>query len=176
MCWSFSILSDNTRCLVWWVNSRNTEAKKARPKIMCFFKNGWKPSQKTRLDALIIFHIEWQHQVSSLVGKQSKYWSEKGKTEKHVFFKNGWKPSQKTRLDALIIFHIEWRHQVSSLESKSYKIDAKKEATIHTFSEKNTPWAQLGRLIVPFSLILGGYWGFEKSSIFRCPFGASTNL
>ena len=37
-----------------------------------------------RLDALIIFHIEWQHQVSSLVGKQSKYWSKKGKTENDV--------------------------------------------------------------------------------------------
>ena len=23
-----------------------------------FFKNGWKPSQKTRFDALIIFHVE----------------------------------------------------------------------------------------------------------------------
>ena len=84
MRWSFSILNDNTKCLVWWVNSRNTEAKKARPKIMYFFKNGWEPSQKMRLDALIIFHIEWRAQVSSLVGKQLKYWSKKGKTENHV--------------------------------------------------------------------------------------------
>ena len=80
MRWSFSILNDNTKCLVWWVNNWNTEAKKARPKIMFFFKNGWEPSQKTRLDALIIFHIEWQHQVSCLVGKQSKYWSIKTST------------------------------------------------------------------------------------------------
>ena len=34
-----------------------------------------------RLDALIIFHIEWRHQVSSLVGKQSKYWSK----ENYIF-------------------------------------------------------------------------------------------
>ena len=26
MRWSFSILNDNTKCLVWWVNNRNTEA------------------------------------------------------------------------------------------------------------------------------------------------------
>ena len=86
MRWSFSILNDHTKCLVWSVNSRNTEAKKARPKIMFSFKNGWEPSQKTRLDALIIFHIGWQHQVSSLVGKQSKYWSKADKTENHVSF------------------------------------------------------------------------------------------
>ena len=79
-----------------------------------------------RLDALIIFHIEWQHQVSSLVGKQSKYWSKKGKTENHVFFKSGWKPSQKMRLDALIIFHIEWQHQVSSLVGKQSKYWSRK--------------------------------------------------
>ena len=83
-----------------------------------FFKNCWKPSQKMRLDALIIFHIEWRHQVSCSMGKQSKYWSEENETENHVFFKYGWKPSQKTRLDALIIFHIEWQHQVSSLVGK----------------------------------------------------------
>ena len=86
-----------------------------------FFKNCWKPSQKMRLDALIIFHIEWRHQVSCSMGKQSKYWSEENETENHVFFKNGWKPSQKTRLDALIIFHIEWQHQVSSLVGKQSK-------------------------------------------------------
>ena len=73
--WSFSILNDDTKCLVWWVNNRNTEAGKNETENHVFFKNGWKPSQKMRLDALIIFHIEWQHQVSSLVGKQSKYWS-----------------------------------------------------------------------------------------------------
>ena len=90
-------------------------------KSVFFFYYGWKPCQKTRLDVLIIFHIEWPHQVSSLVGKQSKYWSKKGKTENHVFLKNGWKPSQKMRLDALIIFHIEWQHQVSSLVGKQSK-------------------------------------------------------
>ena len=37
-CWSFSILNDDTKCLVWWVNNRNTEAQKARPKIMCFLR------------------------------------------------------------------------------------------------------------------------------------------
>ena len=37
---------------------RITDAKKRRPKITCVFKHGWKPSQKTRLDVLIIFHVE----------------------------------------------------------------------------------------------------------------------
>ena len=92
MCWSFSILNDDTKCRVWWVKSRNTETKKQDRKSCAFLKNGWKPSQKTRLDALIIFHIEWRHQVSSLVGKQSKYRSKKCKTENHVVFKDGWKP------------------------------------------------------------------------------------
>ena len=40
MRWRFSILNDDTKYLVWWVNNRNTEAKKARPKS-CFSKNGW---------------------------------------------------------------------------------------------------------------------------------------
>ena len=70
---------------------------------------------------LIIFRIEWRHQVPCLVGKQSEYCSQKGKTENHVFYKNGWKPRQNTRLDALIIFHIEWRDQVSSLVGKQSK-------------------------------------------------------
>ena len=39
------------------------------------FKNCWKPSQKMRLDALIIFLIEWRHSVSISRGKWSKYWS-----------------------------------------------------------------------------------------------------
>ena len=34
MRWSFSILNDDTKYLVWWVNNRNTEAEKAMPKIM----------------------------------------------------------------------------------------------------------------------------------------------
>ena len=93
-----------------------------------FFNNGWKPCHKMRLDVLIIFHIEWRHQVSCLVRKRSEYWSQKGKTEKHVFLKNGWKPSQKMRLDVLIIFHIEWRHQVSSLVGKQSKYWSKKTA------------------------------------------------
>ena len=38
MHWSFFLLNDDTKCLVWWVNNRNTEAKKARPKIMCFLR------------------------------------------------------------------------------------------------------------------------------------------
>ena len=97
-------------------NYRNAEAE-----YLHFFKNRWKPSQKMRLDALIIFHIEWRHQVSCSMGKQSKYWSEENETENHVFFKNGWKPSQKTRLDALIIFHIEWPQQVSSWVGKQSK-------------------------------------------------------
>ena len=75
MRWSFSILNDSTKYLVWWLNNRNTDAKKARPKDPVFFRNGWKPSQKMRLDALIIFLIEWPHQVSIPRGKQSKYWS-----------------------------------------------------------------------------------------------------
>ena len=53
-----------------WLRIENTEAENLH-----FFKDRWKPSQKMRLDVLIIFHIEWPHQVSSLVGKQSKYWS-----------------------------------------------------------------------------------------------------
>ena len=101
-----------------------------------------------RLDALIIFHIEWRDQVSSLVGKQSKYWSKKGRTEKHVFFKNGWKPSQKMRLDALIIFHIEWRHQVSCLVRKRSEYWSQKGKTgNHVFFKewletisKDAPW------------------------------------
>ena len=75
MHWSFFLLNDDTKYLVWWVNNRNTDAKKARPKNHVFFKNGWKPSQKMRLDALIILLIEWGHQVSYSWGKQSKYWS-----------------------------------------------------------------------------------------------------
>ena len=51
-----------------WLSIENTEAEN-----LYFFKDRWKPSQKMRLDVLIIFHIEWPHQVSSLVGKQSKY-------------------------------------------------------------------------------------------------------
>ena len=38
MHWSFFLLDDDTKCLVWWVNYRNTDAKKARPKIMCFLR------------------------------------------------------------------------------------------------------------------------------------------
>ena len=77
---------------LFWLENRmptisNTEAEKHY-----FFKHCWKPSQKMRLDALIIFHIEWPHQVSSLVGKQSKYSSKTCKTENHVVFKDGWKP------------------------------------------------------------------------------------
>ena len=45
-----------------------------------------------RLDALIIFFIEWPHQVLILRGKLSKYWSKK----KHEKTKH-------MRLDALII-------------------------------------------------------------------------
>ena len=33
-------------------------SKTLKPKNMKFFKHCWKPSQKMRLDALIIFHIE----------------------------------------------------------------------------------------------------------------------
>ena len=92
-----------------------------------FFKHCWKPSQKMRLDALIIFHIEWRHQVSCLVGKRSKYRSKKGHHLKSCFFfKNGWQPYQKMRLDALIIFHIEWQHQVSSLVGKQSKYWSRK--------------------------------------------------
>ena len=38
MRWSFSILNDDTKCRVWWVYNRNTEAKKTRPKIMYFLR------------------------------------------------------------------------------------------------------------------------------------------
>ena len=38
MCWLFFLLNDDTKCLVWWVSSRNTEAKKARPKILWFLR------------------------------------------------------------------------------------------------------------------------------------------
>ena len=44
---------------------------------LSFLLNGWKLCQKMRLDALIIFLIEWRHQVSYLGGKQSKYCNKK---------------------------------------------------------------------------------------------------
>ena len=71
---SFFLLNDDTMYQFRGVKRRNTEAKKVRPNII-FFKSGWKPSQKMRLDALIIFLIEWRHQVSISRGEWSKYWS-----------------------------------------------------------------------------------------------------
>ena len=38
MCWSLPMLNDNTKCRVWLVNNRNTEAKKTRPKIIYFWR------------------------------------------------------------------------------------------------------------------------------------------
>ena len=42
----------------------------------CFFKNVWKLCQKMRLDALIIFLIEWRHKTLISRGKHPKYWSQ----------------------------------------------------------------------------------------------------
>ena len=50
-------------------------------------------TKKMRLDALIIFLIEWPCQVLYLKGKQSKYWSQKNHEK-----------TKKMRLDELIIF------------------------------------------------------------------------
>ena len=38
-----------------------------------FLKKCWKHFQKMRLDALIIFPIEWRHNIVILIGKQLKY-------------------------------------------------------------------------------------------------------
>ena len=65
MRWSFFLLNDDTRCLFWGVNYRNTEAKIIIKK------------KTMRLDALIIFLIEWRHTVMIWRGKQSKYWRQK---------------------------------------------------------------------------------------------------
>ena len=59
------LLKDDTRCLFWGVNYRNTEAK-------TIIKT---KTTNMRLDALIIFLIEWRHKVLILRGKLSKYWS-----------------------------------------------------------------------------------------------------
>ena len=105
MHWSFSLLNDDTKCLFWGVNNRNTEAKIITKK-----------TKKMRLDALIIFLIEWPHQVLYLRGKLSKYWSQK----KHNKTKN-------MRLDAVIIFVVEWRHQVLILRGKLSKYWSQKK-------------------------------------------------
>ena len=43
-------------------------------RISCCFENVWKLCQKMRLDALIIFLIEWTQMELILMGKQWKYW------------------------------------------------------------------------------------------------------
>ena len=99
MHWSFFLLNDHTKCFIWGVNYRNTEAKR-----------NMKKQKKMRLDALIIFLIEWPHQVLYLRGKLSKYWSQKNHLKK-----------KKMRLDAMIIFLVEWPHQVLYLRGKLSK-------------------------------------------------------
>ena len=47
MRWSFSILNDNTKCLVWWVNNRNTEAGKTKTKVIQKASKGHQISTKT---------------------------------------------------------------------------------------------------------------------------------
>ena len=46
MRWSFSILNDNTKCLVWWVNNRNTEAGKTKTKVIQKASKGHQISTK----------------------------------------------------------------------------------------------------------------------------------
>jgi hypothetical protein len=85
----------------------------------CFFKNVWKLCQKMRLDALIIFLIEWRHKTLISRGKHSKYWCQQ------IDIK-----AKKMRRDALIIFLIEWRHKTLISRGKhpkywSQQIDVK---------------------------------------------------
>ena len=81
MQWSLSLLNDDTKCLFWGVNDRNTETQKQME------------IKKMRLDAVITFLVEWPYHVFILRGTRSKYWSKK----------NHW-TIKKMRLDALIIF------------------------------------------------------------------------
>ena len=69
-----SKLSLVRKIIFWGITSQRNiriEAEKS-----CFSMDGWKLCQKMRLDALIIFLIEWRHHVSYLGGKQSKYWGQ----------------------------------------------------------------------------------------------------
>ena len=50
---------------------KQTMEQAAKPSI--FWKSCWKLSRKMRLDALIIFPIEWHHNIIFLIGKRSKY-------------------------------------------------------------------------------------------------------
>ena len=84
------------------------QATPAKPSI--FWKKYQKLCQKMRLDALIIFPVEWRQNIVILIGKQSKYCRE-------VFDIK----TEKMRRDALIIFPIEWRHNIVILIGKRSK-------------------------------------------------------
>ena len=66
MHWSFLVLNGIHASLFWGVDSWNTEDKQIG-----------KITKKMRLDALIIFSIEWNSYELILRGKQLKYWSRK---------------------------------------------------------------------------------------------------
>ena len=100
-----------------------------------FLKKCWKHCQKMRLDALIIFPIEWRHNIVILIRKRSKYCKLSFMSAIHaghlfslfiqampakpsIFWKKRWKHCQKMRLDALIIFPIEWCHNIVILIGK----------------------------------------------------------
>ena len=87
-----------------WVSSWSTEAENHM-----FFKNVWKLCQKMRLDAVIIFPIDWRQEELLLRGWQLKYW---GRT---IFF------STNMRIDAVIIFLIDWRQEEFMLMGKQSK-------------------------------------------------------
>ena len=68
-----------------WIEAPNNIKNEAEKS--CFLIDGWKLCQKMRLDALIIFLIEWRHHVSYLGGKQSIYCNKKkGMHSMYVFY------------------------------------------------------------------------------------------
>ena len=77
-----------------------------------------------RLEALIIFSIEWNSEELILRGKQLKYWSRKLGSF-----------SKKMRLDALIIFSIEWNSEELILRGKQLKYWSRKLGKFHTKSK-----------------------------------------
>ena len=107
-----------------------------------FLKKRWKHCQKMRLDALIIFPIEWRHNIFIFIGKRLKYCKlsimqaihagypcrlfmqaiHSGyASETEHLLKKHWKQCQKMRRDALIIFPIEWCHNIVILIGKRLK-------------------------------------------------------
>ena len=64
---------------------RSVQATPAKPSI--FWKKRWKHCQKMRLDALIIFPIEWRHNIVILMSKWSKYC----KLEAREYLSGGWR-------------------------------------------------------------------------------------